>query len=121
MKKFHFLKLYASAFMAMLLVTFSLNAQEIFSEYNGKIIDGSSNKTLEAVSLNVNETNISTITNSEGEFTLKVLNKYLDSKIVISLLGYNTRVLPLSELSRTGNKIKLYQAVTQLSAVSISA
>jgi len=121
MKKFHFLKLYASAFMAMLLVTFSLNAQENFSEYNGKVIDGSSNKTLEAVSLNVNETNISTITNSEGEFTLKVLNKYLDSKVVISLLGYNTRVLPLSELSRTGNKIKLYQAVTQLSAVSISA
>ncbi len=121
MKKFHFLKFYASTFMAMLLVTFSLNAQENFSEYNGKVIDGSSNKTLEAVSLNVNETNISTITNSEGEFTLKVLNKYLDSKVVISLLGYNTRVLPLSELSRTGNKIKLYQAVTQLSAVSISA
>lgn len=121
MKKFHFLKLYASTFIAMLLVTFSLNAQEDFAEYNGKVIDGSSNKTLEAVSLNVNETNISTITNSEGEFTLKVPNKYLDSKVVVSILGYNTRVLPLSELSKTGNKIKLYQAVTELSTVSILA
>lgn len=105
----------------MLVVTFSLNAQSNFTEYNGKVVDGSSKKTLEAVSLNVNETNISTITNSEGEFTLKVPNKYLDSKVVVSLLGYNTRVLPLSELSKTGNEIKLYEAITRLSAVSISA
>jgi len=121
MKKSHLFNLYASTFIAMLLVTFSLNAQENFTEYNGKVIDGSSNRTLEAVSLNVNETNIGIITNSEGEFTLKVPNKYLDSKVVISLLGYNTRVIPLSELSSTSNEIKLYRAVTQLSAVSILA
>jgi hypothetical protein len=69
----------------------------------------------------VNETNIGTVTNSEGEFTLKVPNKFLDSKVLLSTLGYNTRVLPLSELSKTNNEIKLYEAVTNLSAVSISA
>lgn len=121
MKKYHFLKFYASTCIAMLLVTFSLQAQANFTEYNGKVIDGKSKKMLEAVSLNVNETNISTITNSEGDFTLKVPNKYLDSKVVVSILGYNTRVLPLSELSKTGNKIKLYEAITELSAVSVSA
>ncbi|WP_370003754.1 carboxypeptidase-like regulatory domain-containing protein [Winogradskyella sp.] len=102
-------------------MTLSVNAQINFTEFNGEVIDGKSNRTLEAVSLNVNETNISTITNSEGEFTLKVPNKYLDSKVIVSLLGYNTRVLPLSELTRDGNEIKLYEAVTELSAVSISA
>ncbi len=105
----------------MVLMTLSVNAQINFTEFNGEVIDGKSNRTLEAVSLNVNETNISTITNSEGEFTLKVPNKYLDSKVIVSLLGYNTRVLPLSELTRDGNEIKLYEAVTELSAVSISA
>ncbi len=104
----------------MLLATFSLNAQSDFKEYNGKVIDGRSNKTLEAVSLNINETNISTITNSEGEFTLKVPNKYLDSKVIVSLLGYNTHVVPLSELS-SESEIKLYKAITELSAVNISA
>ncbi|WP_299125399.1 carboxypeptidase-like regulatory domain-containing protein [uncultured Winogradskyella sp.] len=121
MKKYHFLKFYASTCFAMFFVAFSLHAQVDFTEFSGKVINGSSNKALEAVSLNINETNIGTITNSEGEFTLKVLNKYLDSKVMVSTLGYNTRVIPLSELSRTDNKIKLYKAVTQLSPVSVSA
>ncbi|WP_296382282.1 carboxypeptidase-like regulatory domain-containing protein [Winogradskyella sp.] len=99
----------------------SLIAQTDFAEYSGKVVDGRSNKTLESTSLNINETNISVITNSEGQFTLKVPSKYLDSKVVVSSLGYNTRVIPLSELSDKNNTIKLYRAVTQLSAVSISA
>lgn len=121
MKTLYFYKACISTCAAMLLMTFTLNAQTDFTEYNGVVVDGKSNRTLEAVSLNVNETNISTITNSEGEFTLKVPTKYLDSKVIVNLLGYNTRVLPLSELSNNGNKIKLYEAVTELTAVSVSA
>ncbi len=120
MERFIFIKKF-SAFYLALFFSLALTAQNDFTEYSGKVIDGNSNKTLVAASLSINETNISTITNSEGQFTLKVLNKYLDSKVVISLLGYNTRVVPLSELSDKNNSIKLYQAVTQLSAVSISA
>ncbi len=114
-------KFSAFSFYLALFFSLALTAQIDFTEYSGKVIDGASNRTLEAASLSINKTNVSTITNSEGQFTLKVLNKYLDSKVVISLLGYNTRVVPLSELSDKNNSIKLYQAVTQLSAVSISA
>lgn len=121
MKTSYFFKTFASTCFTLLLVIFSLDAQTNFTEFNGKVIDGKSNRTLEAASLNINETNIGTITNSEGEFTLKVPNKHLDSKVVITLLGYNTRVLPLSELSKEDNTIKLYEAVTELTAVSISA
>jgi len=121
MEKSHTLKIYASTFIATLLVVFSLNAQTDFTEYNGKVIDGRTHKILEAASLNINETNISTITNSEGEFTLKVPRNFLDSKVVISLLGYNTYVVPLSALTQNDNKIELFMAVTKLSAVSISA
>ena len=121
MKTTYIFKSNLSTCIALLLTIFTLNAQVDFTEFSGKVYDGKSKRVLEAVSLNVNETNISTITNSEGEFTLKVPNQYLDSKVVVSLLGYNTRVLPLSELSKEGNKIKLYEAVTELTAVSISA
>ncbi|WP_179005347.1 carboxypeptidase-like regulatory domain-containing protein [Winogradskyella forsetii] len=121
MKKSHILKFRVSTFISMLFLAFSLNAQTDFKEYDGKVVDGQSNKTLEAVSLNINGTNISTITNSEGEFKLKVPNNYSDSKIIVSLLGYNTYVLPLSELSNEESTIKLYTAITELSAVSISA
>lgn len=120
MKTSYFLKSFVSTCIIMLLVTFSLNAQTNLTEFSGKVIDGKSNKVLEAASLNINETNISTITNSEGKFILKVPNENLDSKLVVSLLGYNTRVLPLSELTTKGNVIKLYEAVTELSTVNIS-
>ncbi|MCT4630258.1 carboxypeptidase-like regulatory domain-containing protein, partial [Winogradskyella sp.] len=121
MKTSIFFKTIANTFFAILLVTFTLNAQESFKEFSGKVVDGQSNKALEAVSLNINETNISTITNSEGEFVLKVSSENLDSKVIVSMLGYNTRVMPLSELSNEGNKIKLYKVVTELSEVNISA
>lgn len=109
-----------ASFCLLLFFSITLVGQNNFTEYSGSIIDGSTKKALEAVSLNVNETNISTVSNSEGEFTLKVPNNLLDSKVVVSILGYNARVIPLSELSKTDNEIMLYEAVTQLSPVSIS-
>ena len=122
MKRFIFKPKISTFFILIaLFLSMSLVAQNDFAEYKGKVIDGSSNRALEAVNLSVNETNISTITNSDGEFTFKVPKKYLDSKVVISLLGYNTYVIPIKELSNKDNKIKLYEAVTQLSTVSVSA
>ncbi|WP_299361068.1 carboxypeptidase-like regulatory domain-containing protein [Winogradskyella sp.] len=121
MKTLNFFKSFTNVLIAVLLVNFTLNAQESFTEYSGKVVDGKSNKILEAVNLNINETNISTITNSEGEFLLKVPNDFLDSKVVVTLLGYNTRVIPLSELSKENNVIELYQAVTELAAVNLTA
>lgn len=121
MKTTLFFKSLTNTFIIFLLVTLTLTAQQNFSEFSGKVVDGKTNKALDAVSLNVNETNVSTITNSEGEFVLKVSNEYLDSKVIVSLLGYNTRVVPLSEFSATDNTIELYRAVTELSEVNISA
>ncbi|WP_299102619.1 carboxypeptidase-like regulatory domain-containing protein [uncultured Winogradskyella sp.] len=120
MEKSQSLKIYVTSLFSILFLTFSLNAQTDFKEFNGKIVDGKTNKVLEAASLNINGTNISTISNSDGEFTLKVPVDYSDSKVMISLLGYNTYVIPLSELSKN-KTVKLYSAVTKLSAVSISA
>tara|TARA_R110002033_G_scaffold46112_5_gene90440 strand:+ start:17939 stop:19237 length:1299 start_codon:yes stop_codon:yes gene_type:complete len=121
MKKKHTLKIYVSTVISIFFLAFSLNAQTDFKEYNGKVIDGRTNKALEAASLNINGTNIGTISNSEGEFTLKVPKNYADAKVMISLLGYNTYVIPLSELSKEKSTIELFVAVTKLSAVSISA
>lgn len=121
MEKYHTLKRYASALVLVFFVLFSLNAQSGFTEYQGKVVDGRTNKALEAASLNINNTNISTITNSEGQFILKVPNDYIDSKVVVSFLGYNTYVVPLSELTSNTYVIELFEAVTKLSQVNISA
>ncbi|WP_225036979.1 carboxypeptidase-like regulatory domain-containing protein [Winogradskyella sp. SM1960] len=121
MENSHTLKRYTSTLLLLVFVLFSLNAQTGFKEYQGKVIDGRTNKVIEAASLNINNTNISTITNSEGEFTLKVPNQYLDSKVVVTFLGYNTFVVPLSQLADNNYVVTLYEAVTKLSAVNIAA
>ena len=113
----------SSAFTFLLTLCFSMFslAQEGYTEYSGTVVDGMSNRALEAVSLTINQTNIGTITNSDGQFVLKVEDAYSDSKVIISLLGYNTRVVPLSEMTDPDRKIDLFPAVTVLSAVNISA
>lgn len=121
MQTTQYFKSLTNTFIAVLLVAFTLNAQENFSEFSGKVVDGKTNKALEAASLNINKTNVGTITNSEGEFVLKVSKEYLDSKVVVSLLGYGTRVILFSELSAKDNKIELNRAVTELTEVNISA
>ncbi|REE08565.1 carboxypeptidase-like protein [Winogradskyella pacifica] len=121
MEKSYTLKRCASTLLLVLFVLFSLSAQTEFKEYHGKVVDGRTNKTIEAANLSINNTNISTITNSEGEFSLKVPNNYLDSKVAVSFLGYTTYVVLLSELSDDNQTIELYEVITELSAVNIAA
>lgn len=96
-------------------------AQNTYSEYKGKVVDAINNRALEYVSLNVLETNISTVTNSEGEFLLKVPQAYKDSKIVVALLGYTKKVINLADLSENTSVIKLEEAYTELKEVNVSA
>ncbi len=86
--------------LAMLFCSFAL-AQNPFIEYKGKVIDGKSKKELEFVSVTISETNISTVTNSEGEFALKVPEAFKNGMLKISHLGYTTKVLALSTLAQS--------------------
>ena len=121
MEKSYILKRCTSTLLLLLFVLFSLSAQTGFKEFQGKVIDGKTNKTIEAASLSVNNTNISTITNSEGQFILKIPSANLDSKLIISILGYTTYVMPLSALNNKNYTIELFESVTTLSTVNIAA
>lgn len=92
-----------------------------FDQYSGEVVDESTNKPLVFATLTVEGTNISTITNTEGNFLLKV-PKNIDSKnVIVSFLGYRTQSVPLSELEPEKNKISLTVSVTQLSEININA
>lgn len=121
MKQLSFNSKYNHFFLCLtFLFSLSVIAQNNFIEYKGKVVDASYKKGLESVSLSVNNTNISTITNSEGEFLLKVPEVYTNSKLSVTLLGYNTKVVNLSELPKSNSIIELVGAVTELSTVNIS-
>jgi hypothetical protein len=103
------------------LFSISLFSQTQFKQFNGKVVDGDTQKPLEAVSVSLLNQNISSVTNSEGMFLLKIPTEFLDSKLVVTYLGYNTYVIPLSQIETVQATIELYKSVTQLSEVSITA
>ena len=91
-----------------------------YTEFKGIVIDSKTKEPLIFADLNVNSTNIRTVTNKEGEFLLKVPNSLLDKKITVTFLGYEKREIPLKDLKKNNNKIVLTASITELSQVNIN-
>ncbi len=100
----------------------TVTAQELKNhvEYKGKITDGNTQEPLEAVSVNLKNTNINTISNNEGKFALKVPQNTADGTLVFNLLGYQPKEISLEKLLKKENKITLEPKITQLSEVNIA-
>ncbi len=92
-----------------------------FKQYKGEVVDQSSNKPLVFATLTLEGTNISTITNTEGNFLLKVPMDMSEGTVVVSFLGYQSKNVPLSQLNEDKNTIPLLVSVMQLSEVNINA
>lgn len=96
--------------------------QEDFMEYKGSVVESGTNKPLALASIAVKETNISTVSNTEGEFLLKVPKSIVDNgNVVFSFLGYESKTMPIGQLRKERNKIELKVSFTQLSGVNINA
>ena len=88
-----------------------------YKQYSGVVVDNQSNESLIFSTISIIDTNISTITNSEGEFLLKVPIDLLDGKILVTTLGYKKKMIPIKQLKKEKNKIRLETSVTKLSEV----
>ncbi|MBT8262462.1 MAG: carboxypeptidase-like regulatory domain-containing protein [Bacteroidia bacterium] len=99
-----------------------INAQVIdYTEYSGVVTDSNTNDPLISVSIKLTNSNLGSITNDEGAFIIKVPNDRGITAIEFSLLGYESKSIPLSRLSSGKNRIKLNLKVTELSQVNISS
>ncbi|MBQ4821060.1 carboxypeptidase-like regulatory domain-containing protein [Aquimarina sp. MMG016] len=112
-----------SLLLFFLIIGYSINSQAqddtSYNEYKGKIVNSENNKPLVSSSISVNGTNISTVTNDEGEFLLKVPKTMSDGRITVTYLGYKDKTLNLSEFDNDELKIGLTLSVTELSEVNI--
>lgn len=100
----------------------ALSAKAIFQqiqEYKGIVVDGSTGDPIPSAFLAVEGTNISTVTNSEGEFSLKVPGDVTTGIVTISTMGYQNKSLPLDNFQRENTRIELAESIEQLSEVSI--
>jgi len=91
-----------------------------FASYRGEVIDSETKKPLIFATLTVEGTNISTVTNTEGSFLLKVPTNVQSESLVVTFLGYRSKTVSLASLKEDNNKIALDVLVTELPAVSIS-
>ena len=91
-----------------------------FKQYKGEVMDSQTKSPLVFATVALEDTNISTVTNTEGEFLLKVPEGTEGGNVLVSFLGYKTKLIPLNQLRPNKNRITLDVSVTQLAEVNIS-
>ncbi|WP_224490424.1 carboxypeptidase-like regulatory domain-containing protein [Robertkochia flava] len=90
-------------------------------EFKGNVIGSDTEEPLVFATLTVEGTNISTITNAEGDFSLKVPVALAEGYINVSFLGYQSKQISLNRFTRNGNTIALTPAAIALEEVSVSS
>lgn len=119
-KKSFILTILLSAMLMVASNTFLLAQEVNFKEYSGEILDRNTKKPLVFATLTVEGSNVSTITNTEGEFLLKIPDASAGKNVVISFLGYKTITRPIREFDKENNKILMRESVVELSEVNLS-
>lgn len=78
-----------------------------FVTVRGKIVDASNRKPIAYVNIYITSTNIGTISNTEGEFILKLPVAKSGLPIRISYMGYKTQNLTVEQLRQQNNLVEM--------------
>ena len=86
----------------------------------GRVIDAETNQPLVFASIAVQGSNVSTVTNLDGEFTLKLTGTET-GKLEFSFIGYKNRVMAIEEMKTNGqrNVISLETALIPIKEVIV--
>jgi len=90
-----------------------------FKVYEGKVIDVVTKKPVVFANVYLLNSSIGTVTNSDGEFILKVPASESDKTVGVSYIGYQNVELKLSDLGPEDNVIKLEHSSVQIKEVII--
>lgn len=78
------------------------NDQQEFRTIRGKVIDSENGSPLIFASVAVKETNVATVTNIDGEFSIKITENEVSKNLEITYLGYKNKVIPIGEMKDNG-------------------
>ncbi len=78
--------------------------QQPFKTIRGKVIDKSTGDILIFATVTVQESNVATVTNLDGEFVLKIMSDQPATNLEVSYIGYKNLVIPISSLKENGDK-----------------
>ncbi|HET7361621.1 MAG TPA: carboxypeptidase-like regulatory domain-containing protein [Salinimicrobium sp.] len=87
--------------------------------YKGEVVNSRTGNSISSAYLLVVGTNISTVTNNDGEFSLKLPAALTEATITTSYLGYESKTLPLEYFKGKNTVIELDESVEKLAEVAI--
>ncbi len=90
-----------------------------YVEYKGEVVNARNGRPISSAYLALNNSNISTITNADGEFSLKVPEDLIEATVTISVLGFQSKTLPLTYFKGQGTRIELDETVEELTEVNL--
>lgn len=121
MKNLTIILLYLCILSAMNLYSANINQQPESSYIlRGRVLGSDTNQPLVNASVSAEDVNISTITNQDGYFTLRVPASTLNSNLTIRYLGYSNLKIPIITLiDNPNNHITLVPSPIQLSEIQV--
>ncbi|MCH7657771.1 MAG: carboxypeptidase-like regulatory domain-containing protein [Bacteroidetes bacterium] len=89
----------------------------------GKVIDAETRNPLIFATITVQGTNVATVTNLDGEFILKIASTLSNPSIEVLYIGYENRIILISDLRDGGRKntIELKQTIIPIREVVIKS
>ena len=92
----------------------------LFYQFKGSILDSKTKNELIYASITVSGTSISTISNSEGKFSIKIPKEKQHASLEISFLGYKNKLISIKELKPDKNVVYLEPSNTMLNEVVVN-
>jgi hypothetical protein len=106
---------------------YSINNQQIIQNddtlnvktYSGMVTDKDNGEPVVFASVFITGTRIGTVTNSDGEFIIKVPERFNDKQLGITHIGYAAFATDLKSLKNSGNIIEMISAPYEIAEVTI--
>ena len=100
--------------------TFAKNTQETTYLLRGRVLSTETNQPLANANITVQQTNVSTVTNQDGYFSIRVPSASRNAQLIIRHLGYENHTIPVvSLIDRPNNNIRLTSTSFELSEVVV--
>ena len=105
--------------LSFIVTTHAVSQVESYREYSGKVVDKDTGNPLIFATISIEGTNIATVTNTEGEFRLKVPKDKTDLNILVSFIGHKSQIIPVNRLDKKRNKIRMEVHSVSLAEINV--
>lgn len=91
-----------------------------YSSYYGKVVDANNNRALPFATIEALGSNIATVTNIDGEFTIKIEKEADVSQLKVAYVGFQNKIIDLTSFTdKRSFLVELDQSTIQLKQVTI--